>query len=321
MCLDAAAKDIYASILASNPIDASDVASFESTLESARARRAQEELEELERELLGGERAANEVPAGPAATTWRPTAADGRADGDSPSEFSFERAATPEAAGGHRVIARRMEADFDANAPQLSPGIEPSPNAASPPRMSAIDAAMESAMKRAKEVLRASPEDLLRAARAGAAAADDDDDDPLSPEMFAQGSNADGNRDGVRHLRPSCEARGRNMAEIRRRIDEEIAVASSPKRRTSGSRTAVRRGRGRRRRRPFPGDGDSALDAARHSRRRRDLLRRMFGPAPRISVDGKRLDGDDDDDLEEASDPEEEVPIRRGVIRGRCASR
>ena len=44
-------------------------------------------------------------------------------------------------------------------------------------------------------------------------------------------------------------------------------------------------------------------------------MRRMFGPAPRISVDGKRLDGDDDDDLEEASDPEEEVPIRRGVIR------
>ncbi|ACO69280.1 predicted protein [Micromonas commoda] len=311
VCPDAAAKDIYASILASNPIDASDVASFESTLESARARRAQEELEELERELLGGERAANEVPAGPAATTWRPTAADGRADGDSPSEFSFERAATPEAMGGHRVIARRMEADFDANAPS----VEPSPNAASPPRMSAIDAAMESAMKRAKEVLRASPEDLLRAARAGAAA-DDDDDDPLSPEMFAHGSNADGTA-MASAIKAELRSARKNMAEIRRRIDEEIAVASSPKRRTSvGSRTAVRRGGA------VGGDDDpfpatetppstppgTPGDAA-------DLLRRMFGPAPRISVDGKRLDGDDDDDLEEASDPEEEVPIRRGVIR------
>ena len=63
VCPDAAAKDIYASILASNPIDASNVASLESTLESARARRAQEELAELERELLGGGsgRAANAV--------------------------------------------------------------------------------------------------------------------------------------------------------------------------------------------------------------------------------------------------------------------
>ena len=307
VCPDAAAKDIYASILASNPIDASDVASFESTLESARARRVQEELEELERELLGGERAANEVPAGPAATTWRPTAADVV---DSPSEFSFERAATPEAMGGHRVIARRMEADFDANAPS----VEPSPNAASPPRMSAIDAAMESAMKRAQEVLRASPEDLLRAARAGAAA-DDDDDDPLSPEMFAHGSNADGTA-MASAIKAELRSARKNMAEIRRRIDEEIAVASSPKRRTSGSRTAVRRGGA------VGGDDDpfpatetppstppgTPGDAA-------DLLRRMFGPAPRISVDGKRLDGDDDDDLEEASDPEEEVPIRRGVIR------
>ena len=113
--------------------------------------------------------------------------------------------------------------------------------------MSAIDAAMESAMKRAKEVLRASPEDLLRAARAGAAAADDDDDDPLSPEMFAQGSNADGTA-MASAIKAELRSARKNMAEIRRRrIDEEIAVASSPKRRTSGSRTAVRRGRGRRR--------------------------------------------------------------------------
>ena len=322
VCPDAAAKDIYASILASNPIDASNVASLESTLESARARRAQEELAELERELLGGGsgRAANAVHAGPAATTWRPTDADDTAvDGDSPSEFSFERAATPEAP---RVVARRMEPDFDANAP-------PPPAREPPPRMSAIDAAMESAMKRAQEVLRASPEDLLRAVRAGtshpvnstpAAAADDADDDadddPLSPEMFAHGrTNADGDA-MASAIKAELRSARKNMAEIRRRIDEEIAVASSPKRRTSGSRTAVRRGGA------VGGDDDpfpatetppstppgTPGDAA-------DLLRRMFGPAPRISVDGKRLDGDDDDDLEEASDPEEEVPIRRGVIR------
>ena len=327
VCPDAAAKDIYASILASNPIDASNVASLESTLESARARRAQEELAELERELLGGGsgRAANAVHAGPAATTWRPTDADDTAvDGDSPSEFSFERAATPEAP---RVVARRMEPDFDANAPS-SPAREPSP------RMSAIDAAMESAMKRAQEVLRASPEDLLRAVRAGtshpvnstpaaAAAADDDaDDDPLSPEMFAHGrTNADGDA-MASAIKAELRSARKNMAEIRRRIDEEIAIASSPKgkgrtsRRSSvGSRAAAARRDG------AVGDDDpfpatdtppstppgTPGDAA-------DLLRRMFGPAPRISVDGKRLDDDATGD-DEGSDPEEEVPIRRGVIR------
>ena len=327
VCPDAAAKDIYASILASNPIDASNVASLESTLESARARRAQEELAELERELLGGGsgRAANAVHAGPAATTWRPTDADDTAvDGDSPSEFSFERAATPEAP---RVVARRMEPDFDANAPS-SPAREPSP------RMSAIDAAMESAMKRAQEVLRASPEDLLRAVRAGtshpvnstpaaAAAADDDaDDDPLSPEMFAHGrTNADGDA-MASAIKAELRSARKNMAEIRRRIDEEIAIASSPKgkgrtsRRSSvGSRAAAARRDG------AVGDDDpfpatdtppstppgTPSDAA-------DLLRRMFGPAPRISVDGKRLDDDATGD-DEGSDPEEEVPIRRGVIR------
>ena len=140
-----------------------------------------------------------------------------------------------------------------------------SPNAASPPRMSAIDAAMESAMKRAKEVLRASPEDLLRreAPEAGAAAADDDDDDdPLSPEMFAQGSNADGTA-MASAIKAELRSARKNMAEIRRRIDEEIAVASSPKGRTrrfahscaKGGRSAAmttlsRRRRLRPRRRP-----------------------------------------------------------------------
>ena len=326
VCPDAAAKDIYASILASNPIDASNVASLESTLESARARRAQEELAELERELLGGGsgRAANAVHAGPAATTWRPTDADDTAvDGDSPSEFSFERAATPEAP---RVVARRMEPDFDANAPS-PPAREPSP------RMSAIDAAMESAMKRAQEVLRASPEDLLRAVRAGtshpvnstpaAAAADDDDadDDPLSPEMFAHGrTNADGDA-MASAIKAELRSARKNMAEIRRRIDEEIAIASSPKgkgrtsRRSSvGSRAAARRDGAVGDDDPFPATDTPPSTPPGAPGDAADLLRRMFGPAPRISVDGKRLDDDATGD-DEGSDPEEEVPIRRGVIR------
>ena len=354
VCPDASAKDVYASILASNPIDASNVASLESTLESARARRAIDELEEFERELLGGGRAANAVPAGRgAATTWRPTAAADAADAEgrgSPSEFSFH-AATPEAAGKSRDVARRMEPDFLEAAPS-SPA-EPSPyaNAAgsprgappSPPRMSAIDAAMESAMRRAQEVLRASPEDLLRAARSGqsprstpaaaaAAAADaddDDDDDPLSPEMFADGSYDPTAMTSA--IKAELQSARKNMAEIRRRIDEEIATASSPKGRTTRRLSGgSRRGAPASHDDPFPTPpgketppstpppGTPGRDAA-------DLLRRMFGPAPRISVDGKRLDtagaGLDDDDTagaaddDDASDPEEEVPIRRGVIR------
>ena len=71
--------------------------------------------------------------------------------------------------------------------------------------MSAIDAAMESAMKRAQEVLRASPEDLLRAVRAGLA-----DAEPLLPRALVRAD-------------AELAAEGQDLLHLRRVLERERA--------------------------------------------------------------------------------------------------
>ena len=306
VCPDAAGRDIYAAILAGNPLTAHQGAALGTTINSARAK-ATEELKAFERDLLAKHAEyESRSPAG------RPASTDTRI-GD---EISFDNEhgrTTPEAMGGHRVN-RRMESDFDlrANANVSSPG--------------GVPAAIDSAMKRARDVLATSPEALYRAASlverstppsTPVRVVDEDlNADPVSPEMFGATnrvsvSSAVGTAAAIKAEMQSAR---KKIAAIRQHVDEQLREATSPV--PLGRRRKVRGGDD-----AYPSAPGTPTATADTPQAMRDLVRQMFGDAPRISLDGKRVDGGAEgaeegaDVFDEESDPEEAVPIRRGVIR------
>ena len=279
VCPDAAAKDIYASILASNPIDASNVASLESTLESARARRAQEGLAELGESCSAAKRAGRERAT--------PARGDHLASNRRRRHRRRRRARPPSfpSSGGPPEAPASSLGEWNPTLTQPRPRRRPR---APSPRMSAIDAAMESAMKRAQEVLRASPEDLLRAVRAGTshpvnstrprppAGGDGPATTALAGDVRARPHERRRRRDGVRHQGRVAKREEEHGGDTTERIDEEIAIASSPKERTSESSILRRFARG------GAGMGRSATTTL--SRRRTLRPRRRPAPAtPRAS--------------------------------------
>ena len=309
VCPDAAGKDIYAAILAGNPLHAHQGAALGTTINSARAK-ATEELKAFERDLLAKHAEyESRSPAG------RPASTDTRI-GD---EFSFDNdhgRTTPEAMGGHRVN-RRMESDFDLRA---NANVSPSPGG--------VPAAIDSAMKRARDVLATSPEALYRAASlverstplsTPVRVVDEDlNADPVSPEMFGATPNRVSVSSAVgtaAAIKAEMQSARKNMAAIRQHVDEQLREATSPV--PLGRRRKVRGGDD-----AYPSaPGTPTAAAADTPQAMRDLVRQMFGDAPRISLDGKRMDGGAEgaeegaDVFDEESDPEEAVPIRRGVIR------
>ena len=311
VCPDAAGKDIYAAILAGNPLHAHQGAALGTTINSARAK-ATEELKAFERDLLAKHAEyESRSPAG------RPASTDTRIGDD----FSFDNdhgRTTPEAMGGHRVN-RRMESDFDLRA-NANANVSPSPGG--------VPAAIDSAMKRARDVLATSPEVLYRAASlverstppsTPVRVVDEDlNADPVSPEMFGFSPNRVPVSSAVgtaAAIKAEMQSARKNMAAIRQHVDEQLREATSPV--PLGRRRKVRGGDD-----AYPSaPGTPTATAADTPQAMRDLVRQMFGDAPRISLDGKRLDGGAEgaeegaDVFDEESDPEEAVPIRRGVIR------
>ena len=309
VCPDAAGKDIYAAILAGNPLHAHQGAALGTTINSARAK-ATEELKAFERDLLAKHAEyESRSPAG------RPASTDTRI-GD---EFSFDNdhgRTTPEAMGGHRVN-RRMESDFDLRA---NANVSPSPGG--------VPAAIDSAMKRARDVLATSPEALYRAASlverstppsTPVRVVDEDlNADPVSPEMFGATPTrvpVSSSVGTAAAIKAEMQSARKNMAAIRQHVDEQLREATSPV--PLGRRRKVRGGDD-----AYPSaPGTPTAAAADTPQAMRDLVRQMFGDAPRISLDGKRVDGGAEgaeegaDVFDEESDPEEAVPIRRGVIR------
>ena len=309
VCPDAAGRDIYAAILAGNPLHAHQGAALGTTINSARAK-ATEELKAFERDLLAKHAEyESRSPAG------RPASTDTRI-GD---EFSFDNdhgRTTPEAMGGHRVN-RRMESDFDLRA---NANVSPSPGG--------VPAAIDSAMKRARDVLATSPEALYRAASlverstppsTPVRVVDEDlNADPVSPEMFGATPTrvpVSSSVGTAAAIKAEMQSARKNMAAIRQHVDEQLREATSPV--PLGRRRKVRGGDD-----AYPSaPGTPTAAAADTPQAMRDLVRQMFGDAPRISLDGKRVDGGAEgaeegaDVFDEESDPEEAVPIRRGVIR------
>ena len=309
VCPDAAGRDIYAAILAGNPLHAHQGAALGTTINSARAK-ATEELKAFERDLLAKHAEyESRSPAG------RPASTDTRI-GD---EFSFDNdhgRTTPEAMGGHRVN-RRMESDFDLRA---NANVSPSPGG--------VPAAIDSAMKRARDVLATSPEALYRAASlverstppsTPVRVVDEDlNADPVSPEMFGATPTrvpVSSSVGTAAAIKAEMQSARKNMAAIRQHVDEQLREATSPV--PLGRRRKVRGGDD-----AYPSaPGTPTAAAADTPQAMRDLVRQMFGDAPRISLDGKRVDGGAEgaeegaDVFDVESDPEEAVPIRRGVIR------